>query len=537
MKRTAAILILFFLSAFTVFAQETGIRFEKTLTWDQILAKAKAEHKFIFLDCYATWCGPCKWMDANVYNQKETGDLFNKEFISLRVQMDRTNHDDSLVKARYGLSSMLAESYSVSSYPTFLFLDEDGKPVHKSTGSRDVKAFLQLAVNALDPGKQYYSILKNFQPGKMDTAEEKPLARSLRYTDQRLAGQLAADYLARIPREKWQTADNGDLMVTFQDDPQVLAVILKDLAGLNVVGNMQFIEALSKQPPVKATALNYIRKLDDRQLGEEKNLGFIEYFHKEPAVQEKANSYINNLPEDSLYTRKTLAFLEVFTQNPQERGFTVFYRHPDRVNTVMADRTYARRVAVDIINKAEYKPLLKAAEDKQTEPDWKAITKELSKKYNDSIANEIIVSGKLDWYTFLVNKQKEPQYWPQLVSAWIDRVKWFRSDTVTSGRGLMALNNICYSIVFLHCNDPQQLHTALQWEAQVVQKLFNNPDDLDTYACLLYKTGDAKKAIMTEKQALGFAKRNKDKRNIDSCAKTIAEMEQGKPIWLDKERQ
>ncbi len=36
------------------------IHFENGLSWEQIKEKAKAEHKYIFVDCYATWCGPCK---------------------------------------------------------------------------------------------------------------------------------------------------------------------------------------------------------------------------------------------------------------------------------------------------------------------------------------------------------------------------------------------------------------------------------------------------------------------------------------------
>ena len=46
--------------------QYKGIHFEQGLSWKDILAKAKAEHKYIFVDCYATWCGPCKYMDKNV---------------------------------------------------------------------------------------------------------------------------------------------------------------------------------------------------------------------------------------------------------------------------------------------------------------------------------------------------------------------------------------------------------------------------------------------------------------------------------------
>jgi thiol:disulfide interchange protein len=111
-----------------------GIRFEQTLKWSEILAKAKAEHKYIFVDCYATWCGPCKLMEADIYPQKEVADLYNKEFISVKIQMDQTPKDDSLTKARYDRAKTFEANYHVDAYPTFLFFDSDGNPVHKVTG-------------------------------------------------------------------------------------------------------------------------------------------------------------------------------------------------------------------------------------------------------------------------------------------------------------------------------------------------------------------------------------------------------------------
>src|SRR5437016_7533889 len=69
-----------------------GVQFEKNLNWQQVLAKAKAENKYIFLDCFATWCGPCKLMDKNVYPNDTVGNYFNQNFISVKVQMDETKN-------------------------------------------------------------------------------------------------------------------------------------------------------------------------------------------------------------------------------------------------------------------------------------------------------------------------------------------------------------------------------------------------------------------------------------------------------------
>lgn len=43
-----------------------GIRFE-SFTFHEALEKAKQEKKLIFVDCYTTWCGPCKMMSEQVF--------------------------------------------------------------------------------------------------------------------------------------------------------------------------------------------------------------------------------------------------------------------------------------------------------------------------------------------------------------------------------------------------------------------------------------------------------------------------------------
>lgn len=38
-------------------AQDKGIIFENNISWKGVLEKAKAENKYIFIDCSASWCG------------------------------------------------------------------------------------------------------------------------------------------------------------------------------------------------------------------------------------------------------------------------------------------------------------------------------------------------------------------------------------------------------------------------------------------------------------------------------------------------
>ena len=53
-----------------------GIKGITGLFWEQIKQKAKQENKYIFIDAYTTWCGPCKMMDEYVYANDSESNFF-----------------------------------------------------------------------------------------------------------------------------------------------------------------------------------------------------------------------------------------------------------------------------------------------------------------------------------------------------------------------------------------------------------------------------------------------------------------------------
>lgn len=105
-------------------------------TWKQALTKAKAEKKLIFLDAYTTWCGPCKWMQAKSFPNKQVGDVYNSKFINMKVDMEA------------GEGIMLSNKYPVDGYPTLFFIDGDGKVVKKIMGAQTPDQLLAIARDA-----------------------------------------------------------------------------------------------------------------------------------------------------------------------------------------------------------------------------------------------------------------------------------------------------------------------------------------------------------------------------------------------------
>lgn len=100
---------------------EAGIQFTEA-SWREILKKAKAEKKVIFLDAYASWCGPCKLLQKRVFTQKTVGDYFNQRFINVKMDMEK------------GEGPALSQVYPLEAYPTLLFIDGNGRVLKKVLG-------------------------------------------------------------------------------------------------------------------------------------------------------------------------------------------------------------------------------------------------------------------------------------------------------------------------------------------------------------------------------------------------------------------
>lgn len=116
----------------TVVGFAQGIKFE-TGSWNEMLAKAKAENKLIFVDVYTQWCGPCKNVAKNVFPQQKLGDVYNAQFINFQIDAESPEGKE------------FVKQYPVPGYPTFFYINGDGVVINKAVGGKDVDGFLQEA--------------------------------------------------------------------------------------------------------------------------------------------------------------------------------------------------------------------------------------------------------------------------------------------------------------------------------------------------------------------------------------------------------
>ncbi len=151
--------LFFMLLSICSFSQSEGIRFEHK-PWQELLEQAKSESKLLFIDAYAEWCGPCKWMAVNIFPDSAVGAFMNTHFINAKIDMEKGEGPD------------LQKKYEVRAYPTYLFVNGEGELIHRFCGSMSKEKFLAQAANALNPDSTFLFRSQKFAQLSEKTPEQ-----------------------------------------------------------------------------------------------------------------------------------------------------------------------------------------------------------------------------------------------------------------------------------------------------------------------------------------------------------------------------
>lgn len=144
------------LLCFVASVQAAGIQFDH-LSLAQAKAKAKKENKLIFIDVYATWCGPCKWLSKSVFPDAELGEYYNANFVSLKIDGEKGEGPDMMNR------------FDLGAYPSLLFLDADGNLLKKVEGGIGADQLLSLGKGVANPEEtDWYKAKQEFDAGNRD---------------------------------------------------------------------------------------------------------------------------------------------------------------------------------------------------------------------------------------------------------------------------------------------------------------------------------------------------------------------------------
>ena len=202
MKRFALLFLIVFSAS--LYAQEVGIKFSKDSLLSDALARSKKEGKLVFIDCYTSWCGPCKYLAKEIFTQKEVGDFYNSHFINLSFDMEK------------GEGIKIRTKYAVQAFPTLLFLNAEGETVHVGIGAGDANMLIELAKTALDDTRNLLSISNKIKAGDKSIQTLAIYLKNNNYASDKEA--LVNDYFKRATDDEKLSKEAWDLFKDYITD-------------------------------------------------------------------------------------------------------------------------------------------------------------------------------------------------------------------------------------------------------------------------------------------------------------------------------
>jgi len=194
----------------SVFGFSQGINFEQG-TWKDVLKKAKATNKPVFVDLYTSSCGPFKMMSKDTFLLEEIGTFFNANFISYQLDAEK------------GEGAEIAFQYQVFDYPTYLFVNADGNLIFRFMGLKPATTFIEKSKVALelanDP-KLISDMEKEYREKKNDPAFLFEYIKKLSLLE--LPNTLLFDeYLKLLPVGECVSANVIDLYIMLGNDLKI----------------------------------------------------------------------------------------------------------------------------------------------------------------------------------------------------------------------------------------------------------------------------------------------------------------------------
>jgi len=169
---------------FTVFA--TVIIPAQEINWitlEEAVELQKKNPKKIMMDMYTAWCGPCKMLDRNTFANKDVAEYVNKHYYAVKFNAEgntvvnfkdykftNINYDPAKANRRNS-AHQLANYFSIRSYPTIVFLDEEAELLTSLIGYKkpqQLELFLRLFKNNIHENlktqEDFFKYYRAFKP-------------------------------------------------------------------------------------------------------------------------------------------------------------------------------------------------------------------------------------------------------------------------------------------------------------------------------------------------------------------------------------
>lgn len=174
-------IVLVFALLFTV-----QIAISQEINWvsfEEAIALQQKSPKKIMIDMYTVWCGPCKMLDKNTFQNKDVASYINEHYYAVKFNAEgnddisfqgksftNPNYNPAMAKRR-NAQHQLAQYFRVQAYPTMVFLDENAEfltPVRGYKTPQQIELYLKLFKNDDHKGmttqEDFNAYFRSFKP-------------------------------------------------------------------------------------------------------------------------------------------------------------------------------------------------------------------------------------------------------------------------------------------------------------------------------------------------------------------------------------
>ncbi len=291
---------------------ENGIRFFSG-SWEDAKRESRKTGKPIFIDFYADWCGPCKWMERDIFTDEEVGEYFNANFINMRIDAERDELD-------------LVEFIDLEAYPTLVYFDSEGKILLKSVGALGVQELIESGEKAI----KRPSVKSQFDE---DPTNYDNLVLYIETVDDDQAEELAIKYLNSLPTEEWRSSESWNLIsgyiTDFRSDVVRYVIENDEYFSTNFDGYTEFIlqEILSNilQTAIDEEDLELLQSAIDVEVSARKLGDLLEYPEEYYSLETQYMYY--------LYTDDNEMYFEKVSQLVQD----YLWEDSDAISNIVVD--------------------------------------------------------------------------------------------------------------------------------------------------------------------------------------------------------
>jgi len=215
--------------------------------------------------------------------------------------------------------------------------------------------------------------------------------------------------------------------------------------------------------------------------------------------------------KDGLFTKDSLTVMSEHLNNTEGKAFKLFLKYPEKVNAVLG-----KDKAQYLLRKSIYEVYFKGVDpNKKPDFEWSKLKNTMKSKFGE-IGLETLYSKQMMYYLEAKDWGNFGKYYVLYFEKALKRPEY-------------DINNLNW-VLFENVSDPK----VLKFACDVVMKYAmeewyqNDFQTMDTYANLLYKTGQKEKAIEWEAKAVKLSNNNKE------IVETLEKMQRNEKTWVEK---